>query len=90
MDASEFLYQVESRLEALSPGVTESLGGRARLVEELERHALVAARVYRRSREEGHTEKPIAEVLDSHLTDIPIESLSEEDCQCPICMETMG
>jgi hypothetical protein len=99
MDALEFLYQVESRLEDLSPGLAESLGGRARLVEELERRALVEAQVYqrsqaaalnRRSREEEHTRKRIAAVLDFHLTEIPIESLSEEDRQCPICMETMG
>jgi hypothetical protein len=88
MNSSEFLYRVESRLEDLSPGLAESLGGRARLVEELERRALVAARVYWRSqaaalywcsREEEHTRKRIAEVLDSYLTEILIESLSEED-----------
>jgi hypothetical protein len=32
----------------------------------------------------------MAEVLDFHFTEIPIESLSEENRQCRICMETMG
>jgi hypothetical protein len=93
MDAEEFLLWVESRLEDRSPRLVESLGGRARLVEELERHALAAAREYRRleaaalywrPREEELERKCIAKVLDSHFTEIPIEPLAEEDRQCPI------
>jgi hypothetical protein len=97
-DAEEFFRNVESRLERIYPGLVVSLDGRAHLVEELERHALAAAREYRRAeaaalwrpREEAEERKCIAKVLDSHFTEIPIESLTEEDRQCPLCMETMG